>query len=266
MQEREDQFKKKGPIDNFAINSCLDCNDYCIVKGECNPIAITPNNTIYSVIRDPHNRQVCLGKEVKGAFELYPNSTKERECLYISGPSGSGKTYFANEYLKKYKKIFPHKQIVLFSQKPIEEETVDHNHVQICDSLFGTIDLKNYADSLVIFDDVENISQSRDLTEKTLNLLNEMLNIGRSLNISVIVISHILMNYRFTKNIISECTKVVMFPKSGSKYQYMNFLTKHIGYTKSQIRKLLSTKSRWLVLDKECPNTILTSTHLRILD
>ncbi len=212
----------------------------------------------------PHNISECLGKELKGKFELYPNTSKLRECIYISGPSGAGKTHFAIQYMKKYSQVYPGNKIVMFSNKPMDEPAPQHLHMKVTDNLFQN-SIDTYSKSLIIFDDVENIVSGKELKNKLMNLLEEMLNVGRSKQISVIIISHVMMNYRFTKNIILECNKVVMFPKSGSRHQYVNFMKTYLGFDSKQIDKILGTKSRWLVLDKECPLTTLTADTLRVL-
>ena len=39
-------------------------------------------------------------------FQIIPDSTKERDILYITGASGSGKTTFTAGYIKEYKKTY----------------------------------------------------------------------------------------------------------------------------------------------------------------
>ena len=46
-------------------------------------------------------RQLKIANDSK--FQHIPDTTKEREILYITGPSGSGKSTYTLKYLEKYK-------------------------------------------------------------------------------------------------------------------------------------------------------------------
>ena len=46
-------------------------------------------------------RQLKIANDSK--FQHVPDTTKEREILYISGPSGSGKSTYTRKYLEQYK-------------------------------------------------------------------------------------------------------------------------------------------------------------------
>ena len=230
---------------------------------------------IISITEKAHPKEVCLGKNINGRFELYPNVSKERDCIYISGPSGVGKTTFAIKYLIKYKSIWPDREIYMFSNKPMnkvfdlnnkEIPVPRHKHIIPTKEYFEDKTLKDFSHSLVLFDDVENISSDKEIQTHILNLLEEMLNVGRSYKITILIISHVLMNYRFTKNIISECSKIVMFPRSGVKSQYRNFMKRYLNFDYKFSDGILNTKSRWLVLNKNCPLMVLTKNELKILE
>ncbi|MFM7978253.1 MAG: hypothetical protein ACKPKO_02965, partial [Candidatus Fonsibacter sp.] len=51
-------------------------------------------------------------------FQHIPDTTKEREILYITGPSGSGKSTYTCKYLEQYVKQFKGRPIFLFSCLP----------------------------------------------------------------------------------------------------------------------------------------------------
>ena len=74
------------------------------------------------------------------------------------------------------------------------------------------------------------------------------------------------MNYRFSRNMIMEANKVIMFPNSGVRFQYDNFLKKYIGLSKHQTKEILDTDSRWLCLDKEAPISYLTTNKFKIIN
>jgi Cdc6-like AAA superfamily ATPase len=59
-----------------------------------------------------------------GKFQQIPDTTKEREILYITGPSGSGKSTYTRKFLEQYKKKHKDRPIYLFSSLP-EDESLD---------------------------------------------------------------------------------------------------------------------------------------------
>ena len=55
------------------------------------------------------------------SFQHIPDTTKEREILYITGPSGSGKSTHTRKYLEQYVKHFKGRPIYLFSSLPSDK-------------------------------------------------------------------------------------------------------------------------------------------------
>ncbi len=64
-------------------------------------------------------RQLKIANDSK--FLHVPDTTKEREILYITGPSGSGKSTYTRKYLEQYKKKYKSRPIYLFSSLPSDE-------------------------------------------------------------------------------------------------------------------------------------------------
>ena len=58
-------------------------------------------------------RQLKIANDSK--FQHIPDTTKEREILYITGPSGSGKSTYTRKYLEQYVKKFKSRPIYFFS-------------------------------------------------------------------------------------------------------------------------------------------------------
>jgi hypothetical protein len=48
-------------------------------------------------------------------FQQIPNFSVERTILYITAPSGQGKSYYTKQYADEYKRIFPKRDVYLFS-------------------------------------------------------------------------------------------------------------------------------------------------------
>ena len=64
-------------------------------------------------------RQLKIANDSK--FQQIPDTTKEREILYITGPSGSGKSTYTPKYLEQYVKQFKNRPIYIFSSLPSDE-------------------------------------------------------------------------------------------------------------------------------------------------
>lgn len=209
--------------------------------------------------KNNHNNK-CEGKILylkNNTFELIPDLNQSRDCIYISGNSGCGKTYFAKQFAKKYKQLYNNREVFLFCRKDddISLDDIKPTRILINDEFMEPdtkFNYKVFKNSLVIFDDIENIGNKEE-KKKILNIAEQILNMGRSLNISIIMISHILMNNKTTKAILSECNKVVLFPYSGSHYHYIEYLNRYIGLSRKHAKKLLSENSRWMVIFRNCP-------------
>lgn len=258
-----DVSNKSHPDNDVKIKKGCKCGKYIITLDMKKPYAVDNSDQVYSIKPPEHGCGECSGQQVNGEFQICPNFAKERECILISGPSGSGKTWIAKEYLRKYHKLYPKRKITLFANKPFEDFKVPYDKPELSENM--NLKVNNFKDSIIVFDDVENIHSNQKIQDEIINFLEEVLNVGRSMHVSIIVISHILMNYRFTRNMIMECNKIIIFPNSGIRFQYENFLAKYIGLGKNQIKDILDTRSRWLCIDKESPITTIDKNRMQII-
>ncbi len=194
-----------------------------------------------------------------GLMQQYPNTKADRECLYITGPSGSGKSTYASEYIKQYKKAFPNNDFILLSRKP-EDPVLDQLkpiRIKIDESLLDDpIDFKELENSCVLFDDIDTISNIK-LRDYVQHLRDDILEVGRSSRITCICTSHLACNYKQTRTLLNEATSLVIFPRSGSSYQYKRMLKVYCGLDKKQVQKILNLPSRWVCLHKSYPNYVL---------
>lgn len=242
------------------------------------PFAIDGDKLVYFNTIDTDHKY-CVGKMIKSDnIELLPNLNYERDNIYISAPSRSGKTYFTKEFIKKYKVLHPNNKIFLFSKKSSDKSIDDIEPIRIKiinddetsnDEIIEKLNNIDYADfnnSLIVFDDIENISSNEKIKKKVMEISNEILNLGADKKITIVNISHVMMNYRFTKNIINESQTIVMFPNSGIHKQYENFNKEYIGIEKNQFKDIINTNSRWVVIFKNAPITYLTKNKIKIIN
>ena len=108
-------------------------------------------------------------------FQPIPNPDTERQILYITGSSGSGKSYFTRKYCNEFAKLFPRRNIYLFSSIA-DDDSIDAikglNRIKLTPAfLEENWEIEDFRDSLVIFDDTDCITD-----KKTRNKVNGILN------------------------------------------------------------------------------------------
>ncbi len=202
-----------------------------------------------------------------------PDLTK-RFIEYICGPSGSGKSTIACEIAMNFKKVYPKKKIFIFSRteaindpaySKLEPVQIEINDELITDPIDITTEISNEG-CLVIFDDVETI-QSDKLKREIQKLMCDMMEVGRKLNINMIVTNHLVLpiDRKFARTLLNEINMITVFPKSGSSQQITYALKTYFGLTKSQIDKIIALKSRYVRISKNYPSYVLSAHEAYIL-
>jgi len=106
-------------------------------------------------------------------FQIIPsvskdNIKKQRQVIFVAGQSGSGKSYYTDKYVNQYKKKFPNNPVYLIS-KLTEDETLDANkhitriNIYHDDFLEDDISYKDFANSLVIMDDIDAMGKNTNI-------------------------------------------------------------------------------------------------------
>jgi Cdc6-like AAA superfamily ATPase len=241
------------------------------------------------------NNKKILGPSVKlneGVFKLLPkerhNKELKREVHYIAGPAGSGKTYQAIKILREYKKKFPENNIIFVSTvndnkelkklKPFLINITDPNMIKtnffdeetkirfISNPEADFEDQKcEFADSIIVFDDLEAITDKR--FEKVLyeELINPALSIGRHFRTSVIMIKHQLLDYNKTRTLLLEMDFLHVFPQTQRR-QIRNCLQNYIGLEKDVIDLIMNEfKTRCLIVHTKYPQALITHDSLYAL-
>ena len=98
-------------------------------------------------------------------FQCIPNPNTERQILYITGRSGSGKSYYTLHYCLEYKRMFPKRNIYLFSALA-EDTTIDKlsglKRIKLTDDFVkDEITADDFKNSMVIFDDTDVIGDKK---------------------------------------------------------------------------------------------------------
>ena len=103
--------------------------------------------------------------------------------------------------------------------------------IRIDESLYeDPIPIEEFANSCVIFDDVDCISDKK-IKEAIYVTMNKILEISRHFNTSCIVTNHLPTDGRATRRILNEAQACVYFPHSaGNKIRYL--LENYVPYKK----------------------------------
>ncbi len=192
------------------------------------------------------------------------DTTGNRSVEYIAGPSGSGKSTIVADLVKRYLKLHPNANALLFSRSPQEDDPafddVDFEQIDIDDDLVGIrFDITALRPgSLLVFDDVATVSSKRQREAVEL-IMMDALEVGRKYNISVIITSHLIIpnDKKFARTIMNEIQYLTVFPQSGSTHQIKYVLKQYMGLDTNAINKVLSLRSRWVRVHGRFPRFVL---------
>ena len=166
------------------------------------------------------------------------------------GPSGSGKSAYTRKYLEQWRKKNKDKGIYMFSSLP-EDESLDEiklKTIRLDASLHENLIDMEFADSVIIFDDIDVISDKK-VREEVYKILNKVLEIGRHHRITALCTNHQPTNGEDTRRLLNESHQVVYFPHSASgglEYQ----LTGCLGLEKKQVAYFRRQNFRWCCIYK----------------
>lgn len=234
------------------------------------PVASVDKNILYMNSDEPIGN---VGKTIElpegMKFQQIPDTSHERDVLYISAMSGSGKTFYTAEYTKQYHKKFPKNPIYLFSSID-EDKTLDSlkyiKRIDIKKPEFLNMELtaKDMENSLLIFDDVD-VLTNKLIKKSVFSILDSCLQTGRHYKISVIFTSHNACSGNQTKIILNESTSITIFPSTSGNKSLNYLCDQYLGLDKNQVKSLKKIKGRWATFIRAYPRCILTENTCTIL-
>jgi adenylylsulfate kinase-like enzyme len=199
----------------------------------------------------------------KGPIKLQqvPDSTRERDILYITGPSGSGKSTYVVNYLREYKLKYKNNPIYVLSSLK-EDETLDKikglKRIKLDEKMHQEpLTAEMFQDCCIIADDVDVIADKK-IREAVLTLVNQVLEIGRHFRTTLIMTNHLATAGKDTRRILNEAHTVTYFPHSGSSHGIKYLMEEYCGITKPDMMKAKRSGSRWCTIFKNYPTCILT--------
>ena len=200
----------------------------------------------------------------------------ERITMFVPGPQNCGKSYFISEFLDEYKVFHPKRPIYLLTGLDESDKHFERHNMRkiLMDAdTIGSLSLEDLRmddetgkrlGCLLIFDDTDRIP-NKGLIKKVYDLMGIALSTGRDhrtqngdADIDVIITNHEINDYLRTKNILTECNYMVLFPMCSLKKQ-MDYCLEKVGMDKAMKEQIIKyNKSRSLIIHKTYPFYCIT--------
>ena len=224
---------------------------------------------------------ICIGEGARNGFEelklnkgehfeITPNINKERDVLFVVGASGSGKSFFVSQYAKNFKKMHPKSSIYVFSTLDDDKDGIDKigkiHRIKLDDEFVNgdMIDTVEFSNSLVIFDDVDNIS-SKKTKAVVWAYMNNFLQTGRHYKISLCITFHVGCSGASTKMVLNESSSITFFPQVIGSRNLKYLCESYLGLSKSQIDKIKRLDSRAVTIFRSYPKVYMAEHEIGIL-
>ena len=257
------------------------------------------DTTEYDRAQDGRVRRFRYAKLKEGSwFEPLPmyhmddpagDKSEYRTPWYIAGPAGCGKSYFTAKLIAKYAALWPDRMIYGICKTRMKDDKA------YADLPIKQIPLKMLAESkssaaksaktsdkagddetnrvkqlfgdygcMIVYDDWDTFRKKgeRDLV---LSMMQDTLNVGRKMRISVIVTSHRLANYHETKAIIEEAEFVTLFPMDTLRKRLEYLCCDCMGMTPESLERARKI-GRWFTVHKRAPMYLMSENTLEMIE
>jgi energy-coupling factor transporter ATP-binding protein EcfA2 len=236
-----------------------------------------------------------IGKSLildKGEGTIHPGPSlvpNQHDVYVVAGPSGAGKSTFCATYAGAYHYRYPKRSILYFSIKnedpeidalpfvtrvppdqwveyigePVQKKRKRSDDAEDVNAGPKYADIESYAKSLFIFDDYDMYPRAADLDRFRMYLICY----GRSSEINVINVTHIISDFNKTRKELNEVTHVVIFPSKGIHKSVKSFLKGYLNLSDEDIASLLDRKIETYVnISIKMPITATTEKKIWMLD
>lgn len=249
-------------------NCSKDCNNKCCQ--DCGLIKYHKSNDMLN--NEPKIVSYCDIKDDGEFIQVPTNIIAQRDCAFIPAKAGAGKSVYVSQFLKEYRLLNPNNKVFLFSMKKKDENLDPYIHKRVNLDKYiekGGLTIDDFPENCVIvFDDIDVLDNSKPdhLRDNIFKLMNQVIQVSRSKNISVIQTSHVCLGNQETKHMLNAMTSFTFFTSAISA-QVRTALKTYAGLTKEQLKKVLNLKNtRWVTIIFSCPIVVLTQKECFILD
>jgi hypothetical protein len=198
-------------------------------------------------------------------FQVIPNFSKERSTVFVAGTAGSGKSYWCAEYLREYAKLYPDNPIYLITEAIDADPAfkgIKLKKVNLEGILEDPIDYNEFENCCVLFDDTDALTGK--LFKYVYEMRKKLLKNSRKKNVTVITTSHSFTG-RDLQPVLNESTVICFFPANFNRsLKYL--LENYIGLSKSGIKMVRNSKSRWIAYIKTFPNVLVEEKKIQTIN
>lgn len=256
-------FKGLPPANEQLLKTAINTNKKAMIADNLNLQA--KYDTAQEELKKLTKKYLELPTEL-GKIEPIPMSESSR--IGVFGPSGVGKSTWISNFIKKYLEYYKDNKVYVFSPKlddPAFKKIKNLHYVKLDDSLVkDPLDVSEFKDSICLFDDIESITDKK-LNNAVRVFRDQCYEVGRAPhNITTIAVHHVILANDRTKIILNESDEVVLFPKSNFS-AISNLCKRYYGFTKDQLEYLRDVPSRWALIKRSYPTTIISENAIKVL-
>lgn len=195
----------------------------------------------------------------KKGFEPYHYGDS---VVYVSARRGAGKSTFCNTYIHNYVKATDGRVFLISRLEEDESIKLPERGLRIPINELVSLDMSDLKDSLMVFDDINDAK----LTKQQSNFLNkfiiDVIENSRHFNISVIITSHMMANYKQTRPFLYESSAVVVYPQFSNLSQIEKVMKNYYSMSDAQIQNIFNSSSRWVFINTITPKYVMTKNEI----
>jgi len=208
-------------------------------------------------------------------FPSNASKRKDNDTIIIVGRKGSGKTSLLLFLIKLYLRFKPNHHVLIFSQVPENFTQVEGNRVHVfnlnslvkdADQIGSVIDvfpeLSEIENSLVVFDDTENIPDKR-INSQMNKFIHLCFQNGRNYGLTVILVLHQMNPGKERTGILKEADSIIMFPGMMDN-NLLKTLINHYGFSKQRAFDLFNLPEKFILLRNAEPSYIFGGSSHRL--
>lgn len=192
--------------------------------------------------------------------------------IAVFGMSGSGKsTYIARHIIDQ---LCEDNSILVYIfttnthdpeyDRPHSSHNIKPHRINLKDPTLFMLECEYFKNSLLIFDDIERITDKPTLNF-VLQFRNQCLENSRKYNTHIVSVSHDMLSAGLNKVVKSEMTACVLYPKYNQYHQTSVFLKTYLGLDDTKIKEISKLKSRWVYIKRNVPQYMVHQHGCEIL-
>jgi hypothetical protein len=227
---------------------------------------------LYKTLFGHSENETFLKADFGSSFEIMPNQDENKTSrYYIAGMTESGKSYVAKTIINNYHSTFPERKVYCIS-KLKSDETLDSCDVELIrinpeTFLEDPPTLEEFEDDgngcLIVFDDYDGFKGKLGNILQT--FIDDTVQMGRHHNISCILCTHHLTNYKTSAIKLSECNYYVIFPHGSTSKKLSYLLDSYAGIDEKNI-KMIKKMGRWILVSRTYPQYVIGEKEVRIIN